>query len=189
MYYSFAQSASPELNLLVRSHGEPTSLTSSLRAEIQSLDPALPLYDVMTMRERMGLETEQSRFTAFLSAAFAAVSALLASLGLYSVLATFALAHRREIGLRMALGGRRSQIVAWMGRQTLSILGLGLVGGLLASLALSRLLEGNLYGVDAWNPVSLLLVLVGAGIVALVGSLLPLVRATRVSPATALRQR
>ncbi len=189
VYYSFAQSANPELNLLVRTNGDPTSLTSLLRSEVRALDPALPLYDVMTMEERMGLETEQSRFTAFLSAAFAAISALLASLGLYSVLATFAQAHRREIGLRMALGGQRRQIVSWMGRQTLAILGLGLTVGLVASLALSRLLEGSLYGVTAWDPVLLLTVTLGAGVVAVLGSLLPLVRAARVCPAIALRAR
>ena len=81
----------------------------------------------------------------FLSGAFALISALLAGLGLYSVLAFFAQTHTREIGLRMALGSRRAEIVAWMSRQTAAILALGLTFGLIAALGLSRLLENSLF--------------------------------------------
>ena len=114
-------------------------------------------------------------------------SALLAGLGLYSVLAYFAQARRREIGLRMALGGRRIDIVSWMGRQTVKVLAAGLGFGLLAALALGRLLENNLFGVNVWDPLTVLTVLGATSLVAALASLLPLIRASRIDPAIALR--
>ncbi|MEM6702005.1 MAG: ADOP family duplicated permease [Acidobacteriota bacterium] len=187
VYYSFDQTPATDVNLLVRTSGNPNALTASVRERMRSLDPALPLYDVQSMSDRLGAETEQSRFAAYLSSTFALISAFLAGLGLYSVLAFFAQTHTREIGLRMALGSQRLGIVSWMSRQTATILALGLTLGLGASAGLSKAMEGNLFGVKAWDPVTISTVLAATAVVAALGSLLPLVRASRVDPAIALK--
>ena len=87
----------------------------------------------------------------------------------------------------MALGGRRIDIVTWMGRQTVQILAAGLAFGLLAALALGRLLENSLFGVDVWDPLTVLAVLGATSLVASLASILPMIRASRIDPAIALR--
>ena len=103
------------------------------------------------------------------------------------MLAFFAQTRKREIGLRMALGSRRLDIVYWMGRQMVAILGLGLAFGLLASIGLGKLIEGSLFGVEVWDPFTVATVLVATGLLACLASLLPMIRASRVEPAIALR--
>ncbi len=187
VYYAYAQAPSPELNLLLRTAGPPEAVADLTRARMRALDPTLPLYDVMSMRERMGLETEQSRFVALLAGTFALVAVLLAGLGLYSVLAFFMHTHVGEIGLRMALGSQRLGIAAWMVRQMLVVVGLGAAAGLAASVALARLLESSLFGVEALDPTRIAVVLLCTLGTALLGAFLPVLRASRVQPSVALR--
>ena len=141
-----------EASLVARTTGDPALLTPSLRAAVRSLDPEVAAFDVTTVREQVAGSIARQRFTALLLAVFAALALLLAAIGVYGVVA-FSLAQRtREIGLRIALGaGRREVLLAAM-RRGLASSGAGIVVGLVASLGAGRLLRSQLFGVGPADP-------------------------------------
>src|SRR5262249_46054502 len=153
---------------IARTTAEPSSLAAAMRREIAAVDADLPVYDVRTMNQVIAESVAQRRFTMGLLAIFAFAALSLSALGLYGVL-SYAVAQRtREIGLRMALGGRRLDVLSLVVGQGMKMAMIGALAGLLASFALTRLMKGLLYGVSASDPLTFIAVALLLTLVALV---------------------
>ena len=173
--------------VFVRTRGAPLAARTAVERAIHELDPALPLYNVMTMEERAGAALARQRFATTLLGSFAGMALVLAAVGLYGVMA-FSVAQRtREIGLRMALGADAPRVLRGVLGQGLALAGLGIVLGLGGALALQRVMSGMLYGVEPTDPLTLAGVSLLMAAAAVVAALLPARRATRVDPMEALR--
>src|SRR5882724_1589479 len=175
------------MTLVVRTSVDPLSLVSAVRKQVNDLDKDLPLYSLQTMDDVLSAEVASQRFNAGALAGFAGLAALLAAVGIYGVMA-YAVAQRtREIGVRMALGARPQTVMGMVLKQGLWLALIGVVLGVGASLALTRLMTSMLFGVKASDPATFVLVAVGLTAVALGACWIPARRATRVDPVIALR--
>ena len=171
----------------IRTTGDPLAVVPFLRDVVAEADPQAVTADVMTMDARLWAAVAQPRFYAVFAGCFAALALFLAACGIYGLLSYTVSQRRREIGVRMALGAQRGDIVALVVRQGAALVAAGAVLGLLGAAASSRVLESFLYGVATDDRLTLVgapLVLVAA---ALVACWLPARRATRVDPVQALR--
>ncbi len=187
IYFPFAQHPETNLYLVAKTDGAPSALATSLRAAIQRADPEQPIFDVKTMTDRMTDVAQPRRAPMILLSLFSGVALLLASLGVYGVLA-FSVAQRTaEFGVRLALGATPANIAALVLTQGTKLVVIGVVSGLVGYLALSRVVAKLLYGVSAADPLALALAPLVLALVALVASVLPARRATRVDPMVALR--
>ncbi|HYH95676.1 ABC transporter permease, partial [Hyalangium sp.] len=186
-YYSVTQRNPLGTYLVVRTRQSPTSLLASLQAELHAVDRDLPLYDVAPMEAVVDSSVSQRRFSMLLLGLFAGVAVVLASLGIYGVIAYTVTQRTRELGIRMALGARQADVLGLMVGQgmRMTLLGVGL--GLVLALGLGRLLSALLYGVKAHDPLTFAGVAVLLAGVALVASWLPARRAAKVDPALTLR--
>lgn len=181
-------SAAGTLQLVARTEGAPASVASALRETVRALDPDLPIGALTTMREVEHASLAQPRFLMVLIGAFAGLALLLAAVGLYGLIAFMVGQRGHEIGVRMALGARRTQVVGMVLAQGLTMIGLGVGIGLAGSFVLTRALRGMLYGVAPSDPITLLVVaatLTGVGVIACA---LPARRAAGVAPIEALRR-
>ncbi|MEO8682174.1 MAG: ABC transporter permease [Vicinamibacterales bacterium] len=173
--------------VVVRTVGEPMALAAAVRNQVRTLDPNLPVANVRPMTEVVATALATSRLTGFLMSTFAAIALTLAAVGIYGVLSYLVARRTHEIGIRLAMGADRSAVVMLVLRQGLALSGSGIIAGLVAAFALTRVMQSLLYQVRPVDPVTFLavpLVLIG---VALLASGLPAFRATRVSPLIALR--
>jgi putative ABC transport system permease protein len=173
---------------IARTTADPSSLAAAMRREIAAVDADLPVYDVRTMNQVIAESVAQRRFTMGLLAIFAFAALGLAALGLYGVLSYAVTQRTREIGLRMALGGRRLDVLRLVVGQGMKMAMIGALAGLLASLALARLMKGLLFGVSASDPLTFIAVALLLTLVALVACWIPARRATKVDPMVALRR-
>jgi putative ABC transport system permease protein len=189
LYYPYRQSAGPFASLVVRSDGDPTALTASIRNEIRNLEPDAAILNVNTM-EDMIAQTPASfmrRFPALLISIFAIVALLLASIGIYGVVSYSVSQQTHYIGVRMALGASPSDILKMVLKQGLILAGAGVVIGVLAAFGLMRLLRTLLFEVSANDVTTFALVGGGLFVIAVVACLIPARRATKVDPLVALR--
>ncbi len=184
-----AQSQSPDvgLALLIRTTGEPTALVPSLRAALQEIDPLIPLESVHPLNDEVVAMTAGRRLNTTLFTVFAAIAAILAAVGIYGVVATSVEQRTRELGVRLALGATGGSILRMVLVEGLALVGVGLLLGLLAALALSGAMARLLYEVRPTDAATLTSITLLTVIVALLASLVPAVRAVRVDPVTALR--
>ncbi|HEY1902200.1 MAG TPA: ABC transporter permease [Terracidiphilus sp.] len=187
VYWPQSQRPFGAMALTVRASGNPMSLAPTIQREVNSIDPDLPVYRVRSMAEIMGDSLERRRLALILLTVFAALALLLASVGIYGV-TSYAVAQRQmEIGLRMALGADRGQILRLMIRSGMATIAAGLGLGVVLALSLTRLMSGLLFSVRATDP----LALGGAALLfataAFVAILIPARRATTVEPMAALR--
>jgi putative ABC transport system permease protein len=159
---------------------------AGVRNEIHQVDPDQPISNVRTMDQVLGEETSSRRLGMTLLAIFAALALLLATLGIYGVLAYFVVQHTQEIGVRMALGAQRSDILHLVVKKGMSLALLGVVIGLGAALALTRLMSSLLYGVGAADPMTYATIAGLLTLVALLACYIPARRATKVDPMVAL---
>src|SRR5687768_8868403 len=173
--------------LAIRTAGDPSSLVGSVRQIIREVDPDQPISNIATMSEVLGVEAEQRRMGMIMLVAFAGLALLLASLGIYGVLAYFVTQHTNEIGVRIALGANRRNILALVLKKGMGLTLLGVAIGLAASFALTRLMSSLLFGVKASDPLTFLVVPLLLATVALLACWIPARRATRVDPMVALR--
>jgi predicted permease len=187
MYLAVAQSYRPDTVLHVRTAGNPSAVLPSVHAAVRALDPNLPLFDVRTMDEHLGISTFISRIAASMLGLFGTLGVLLAAVGLYGVVGFNAAQRSREIGLRVALGADRRQVVALMLRDAAGVVGGGLAAGLALAFAAGRLVASQLTGVSGTDPVSFIGTAALLAIVAAAACLLPAWRAARSSPLAALR--
>jgi ABC-type antimicrobial peptide transport system permease subunit len=175
------------MTFVVDTASDPYALAGVIRGEIQQLDPNLPVFGVMTLAETLGRSVARPRFQVILLGLFGGVALLLAAVGIYGLLAYLVSKSTREIGIRMALGAVPREVlelVVWKGI-ALTLMGLGI--GLLGALGLTRFLSGLLFQVGATDPWTFAAVTAFLGTVAVVASILPALRATRVDPIHALR--
>ena len=175
------------LNLVVRSTVPPASLVPAIRAEVARLDPALPVTGVQTLDEIVGASAASQRFNAVLLGGFAGVALLLAAVGIGGVLAISVSRRMPEIGIRLALGAVPGDLVRMVVRQGMTLVAAGLVIGLPAAFAATRLLQTMLFDVAPSDPVSFAAATVVLCVVALVACAAPALRASRVNPIAALR--
>jgi putative ABC transport system permease protein len=175
------------MTLAVRTSVEPMHLAAAIRQEVLALDRNVPIADVRTMEQILTRVTAQPRFNTILLGIFAAVALALAGVGIYGVLSYSVTQRTREIGIRIALGARRGDVVRLVVGQGMLLTLVGMAIGLAASFALTRLMEGLLYEVSATDPWTFALVASLLTGVALVACYIPARRAARVDPMVALR--
>jgi putative ABC transport system permease protein len=173
--------------VVARTAGDPMSVAGAVRGEIRQMDASLPVANVRSMDDVVATALATPRLTGFLLSAFAAIAMSLAAVGIYGVLAYLVSQRTQEIGIRLALGADRSQVRGMVLRQGLSMAAVGIVVGLLAAFTLTRLMRSLLYEVRPNDPITFVAVAAALLLVALVASVLPARRATRVSPMIALR--
>ncbi len=173
--------------LAIRTSGDTSSLVGPVRQIIREVDPDQPVSNVATMAEVLGTEASQRRMGMIMLVAFAALALLLASLGIYGVLAYFVTQHTSEIGVRLALGATTRNILFLVLRKGMGLTLLGIMTGMAAALALARLMSSLLFGVKAIDPLTFVTVPFLLAGVALLACYLPARRATKVDPLVALR--
>lgn len=186
-YLPLAQHYSSAMTLHIRTTGDPLAVVSQAQAEVEALDPNLALTDVKTMQEHMRLPLAPAKLLALLSTTLGILALLLAAVGLYGVIAYVVGSRTREIGIRMALGAQTNGVRKLVIVQGMKLALTGIALGTLAGLALTRVLEGLLYGVSATDPLTFTGVAILLAFVALLACLVPAWRATRIDPLVALR--
>ena len=187
IYVPYAQLPWQFMNLVVRTDGDPHRLVTAVRARVFGVDHDQPVTAVQTMEEVLDVAAAQPRFTTTLLGTLSGTAFLLALVGVYGTIAYSVAERTAEMGIRIALGARRSDILGMVLRQGLAVALAGIAIGLAGSLALTRLLTSQLYHVSTTDPATFA---GGAALflaVALLASYLPALRATRVDPIIALR--
>ena len=186
--YSCFSAPNPTPRFLVRTNGDPAALAQTIRVTMKELEPLRAVYELATLEERIGDAFAEARLRTMLLALFALTALSLAIVGLYGTLSYAVTVRRREIGLRLALGALRREIVGQFLGQGLRVVSLACVFGLLLSFGVSRVLTGMLYGVSPSDPLALSTVVAIVLAVAVIAALIPAVRAALTEPVTALRQ-
>jgi putative ABC transport system permease protein len=190
MYVPYTQKVWPSLltmDVVLRTSVDPASMTSSVREAIHSVDPDLPLAKVATLDNLVDDSMTPQRFSVLLLGSFGAIALVLASIGMYGVISYSVMQRTQEIGIRMALGAERRSVLGMVLSEGARLGGIGIAIGLVAALAVTRLMAGFLYGVGATDPLTFAgvsLLLLG---VALFACYIPARRAMRVDPMIALR--
>jgi ABC-type antimicrobial peptide transport system permease subunit len=171
----------------VRTTADPIAIVGSVRTIAKEIDPLVPIENIAMMDQIVSNAMSRPRLYAVLLGLFAMVAVVLAAIGIYGVLGFLVTRRTREIGIRVALGARREQVIALIVRQTAALTVTGVIAGVAAAAALSRYLEGLLFGVTPLDPATFIGVIVLFGVVAAVAAYVPTRRATRINPITALR--
>jgi putative ABC transport system permease protein len=186
--YSCLSAPGPTPFFLVRTSGDPLAVVGAVRARMKELEPQRSVYDIAVLDERIDGAYALRRLLTLLLVAFSLSALSLASVGLYGTLSYAVGLRRREVGLRMALGALRADIVRQFLGQGLRVVGLACAGGVGLALALRRVLAGLLYGVSATDGATLLGVVAMVAVVAALASLAPALRAARLDPMRVLRE-
>ncbi|MBV8674352.1 MAG: FtsX-like permease family protein, partial [Acidobacteriaceae bacterium] len=187
VYYPLYGGLVGNLELSVRTTGDPLSMAMPVQRVVAQLDPTLPVSDVLSLDQMIGKYTAQASFDAILLLVFAVLSLILAAVGLFGVLSYIVAQRTGEIGIRIALGAQREQVMRLMLADGLRPAILGLVLGLVASAATTRLIRSQLYGTQPLDPLVLAIVAAALLAVAAAACLVPAWRASRLDPMEALR--
>jgi putative ABC transport system permease protein len=187
LYIPAAQRSSTGGWLVLRTARDPASLAPAMREAVKSINPNVPLFAVRPMEEIVSDSTAPRRLSVLLLGAFAALALVLAAIGIYGVMSYFVIQRSHEIGIRMALGAQREDILRLVVRQGLGLAALGLAIGLGASLYLSRFLTTQLFGVQTKDAGTYATIPLLLALVALAACYIPARRATKVDPMLALR--
>jgi putative ABC transport system permease protein len=185
-YMPFLQNPIRVMNLVVSASLAPETLTAAVRAEVRNIDPEIPVARISTMEKLIDESVAQPRFRTFLIGIFSAVAMLLAAIGIYGVVAYSVSQRTQEIGIRMALGARRSDVLRLVVRQGMRLTLAGVALGVIGALALTRLTANLLFGVGATDPVTFAAISILLICVALLACYIPARRASRLDPMAAL---
>jgi putative ABC transport system permease protein len=188
VYVSTYQDPSKQVNVVLRTSLPATVLEPQIRHEIQSIDPGLPVFHVSSMNDILDRSLASRRFSADLVGGFAVVALVLASLGIYGLLAFMVGQRSREIGLRMALGARPADILKLIVTKGVVLAGVGIIAGVILSASTASMMAGLLYGVRPHDPAVFVVVPLLLFAVAVLASYVPAWRATKVDSMTALRE-
>ena len=186
-YYPMGQRRPNTMALVIRPSVDPRSLVGAVRSEVQALDRRVPVFAIKTMAEHKTYALWAPDMAASFSVAFGLVAILLSAVGLYSVMAYVVSQRTREVGIRMALGANRADVMKLITRQGMRLAAVGVVIGLLLALAVAQVLSSLLIGISGYDVTTFILVPALLAIVALVACYLPARRATKVDPLVALR--
>lgn len=186
-YFSLFQRPIPLAQFVVRSSSDPARLANGIRAAIQAVDPAEPLSDVRAMSDTVAASLAPRRFVVSLLGVFAGLAMLMAALGLYGVIGYSVSRRTPEIGIRLALGAQPYEVMALVMRQGLRLAGMGAMLGLTASIAMSRVLRGQLFRVSPFDPLALAVATAALLAIAALATYIPARRAASVDPTVALR--
>jgi ABC-type antimicrobial peptide transport system permease subunit len=187
VYLSHAQLPFQAMFYALRTIGNPEALARSARETVRSLDPAITVADLRSLEDIVRLSLGKHRLSLFLLAAFALGSMVLATLGIYGIIAHSVHRRTHEFGVRLALGAGRGGIVGLVMREGVRVIGVGVAAGVIGGLLASRVLAGLLYGMRAEDPLTFAGVAGFLALIALSACAIPAWRATRVPPAEALR--
>jgi putative ABC transport system permease protein len=188
IYLAFGQAHWPSAFMAVRTLlSDPTALTSAAQNAVWSVDKNVPLDNVRTMEQVIANSALRRKFTMLLLTIFAGLAMLLAAIGLYGVMAYSVSQRTREIGIRMALGAQRDDVLKLVVKQGMGLAGIGVILGIVISLGLTRLIAGLLFEVSATDPLTFALVALCLASVALFANYIPARRAAKVDPMVALR--
>ncbi|HEX6729983.1 MAG TPA: FtsX-like permease family protein, partial [Pyrinomonadaceae bacterium] len=175
------------MTIVARTQSDPGAVAGSLRAALISMDQSLPVYAVKPMTEYVGESLSRRRFNMVLLSAFSGVALALAAVGIYGVISYSVIQRTHEMGIRMAIGAQRSDVLKLVVRQAMILALAGVVIGLVASWALTRLIKSLLFNVSVTDPLTFTVIAVLMILIALVACLIPARRATKVDPLVALR--
>ena len=186
-YVPYEQNPIGAMDIVVRSEGDPMTLLPAMRAQVLALDAELPIYKAQRMEEYVAASVAQRRFTSLLCSIFAGAGLLLAVVGLFGVMSYSVAQRTHELGVRVAVGAAKADILQLILKEGMGITVVGIVVGLFGTLAVSTILKSQLYGVSARDPLTFLGVILLLALVALAACYIPARRATRVDPMVALR--
>ncbi|HEX7284941.1 MAG TPA: ABC transporter permease [Candidatus Angelobacter sp.] len=175
------------INFEIRSAGKPAALAEAARKAIAAFDPNIPITRVATVEELVDRSISEDILIARLSSFFGVLGLLLACIGLYGVMAYTVNRRTREIGIRMALGAQRSQVLGMVLREAMKLVLIGIIAGIPIALLVSRVFASMLFGLTPTDPLSMLVVVVALAAIATIAGLLPARRATKIDPMVALR--
>ncbi len=187
-YTPEAQQWSYGLQLAIRTRGDPLAEVGALRSAVAALDPNMPLSDVRTMENHLGIALLPARVTGWALGVFGLLGLLLASLGIYGVMAYSVSQRTREIGIRMAIGAGSAAVIRLLMRQGLTLVLVGTGVGLAGAVVAARLIQGQLYGGHGLDPITFVAVPVVLVMVAMGAIWIPARRAAGLDPVSALRQ-
>lgn len=191
IYFSYtAEGATGWLDdavLVIRTTVPPESVTHEVRAAVKSVDPALPLFGVLTMKQVIDKSLAGRRLNLWLLAIFAGIALVLSATGLYGVISYLVAQRTREMGVRIALGAQRRDVIGLVMRQGAGLTGAGLILGLLGASVVTRVIENLLYGISARDPLTYVALAVVLGAVALLATWLPARRVSKLDPILAIR--
>jgi predicted permease len=188
IYVSVYQDPSKQVSVVLRTSLPASLLEPQIRHEIQSIDPGLPVFHVSSMNDVLDRSLASRRFSADLVGGFAGLAVLVASIGIYGLLAYLVGQRSREIGIRMALGARRGDILRMFLSKGVALAGVGIVAGVVVSASTASMMASLLYGVRPHDPAVFLIVPLLLFVVAVLASYLPAWRATKVNTIVALRE-
>jgi putative ABC transport system permease protein len=186
-YMPFEQLYFQQMYLAVRAPGGAAGVAAALTREIQSIDRGATLAQILTMEQSLALSVSQPRFNTMLLVLFAGIALLLAAVGIYGLIAYSVAQRTQEIGVRMALGAERADVVRMVVLQGASLATLGILIGLGGAFGLTRLLKSMLFGIGVTDALTFAVTPVGIMLVVLLATFVPALRATRISPVMALR--
>ena len=175
------------MTIYVRTVADPALLMSSIRAKLRDLDPNIPIASMRTTEVQINNSLSTERMIASLSAVFGFLATLLAVIGLYGVMAYTVAQRTREVGIRMALGAAQGNVIWMIMREVLILIAIGVAAGVPASLALTKLVESQLFGLSPHDPATLVFATVALAFVASAAGYVPALRASRLDPMKALR--
>jgi putative ABC transport system permease protein len=187
IYFPHAQKPYLVLNVAIRTSGDPRLLINPVREVLRRIDPQKPAHNITPLTDLVSATVVRDRYAMTLLVCFASVSLMLAILGIYGVLAFFVRQKVQEIGIRLALGARQSQITSWIAKQGTRLMIIGVAAGLLVTLLFSRILGGILYEVSPLDFVSLLTAVFALALSVVIAISIPAHRASRIDPSVALR--
>jgi ABC-type antimicrobial peptide transport system permease subunit len=187
IYFPHKQASANAMYVVARTSSDPAAISNAIAQQVHAIDPAVPVYNILTMPQRVYASLARQRFAAIMLGAFAIFALILAAVGVYGVMSYLVSQATRDIGVRIALGAQPRNILSLVVRQGMSLAVAGIAVGLVGAFALTRVMATLLFGVSATDTLTFSIVAAFLAATALLATYVPARRATRVDPMVALR--